>query len=109
MKIRLICRLSDANLSAVKALAKFAEVRHTENPIGFSMGIADMTDAAIYYVEHDSPDLESRTDYTIRITSKDGIRHLGNLFEALWAEATPMEDAMRKLEAQKGAASNLPA
>jgi sugar-specific transcriptional regulator TrmB len=109
VKIQLICKLSDANLSAVKALVKFAEVRHTENPIGFSMGIVDDQDAAIYYLEHDSPDLESRTDYMIRITSKDGIRHLGNLFEALWAEATPLEDAMRKLEAPKGAASNLPA
>ena len=109
VKIRVICKLSDKNLSTVKALARFAEVRHTENPIGFSMGIADDDDAAIYYVEHDSPDLESRTDYMIRVPSKDGIRHLGNLFEALWAEATPMEDAMRKLEAKKGAASNLPA
>ena len=57
----------------------------------------------------DSPDLESRVDYAIRIISEDGIRHLGNLFEALWTEATPMEDAMRKLEAPKGAAFNSPA
>ena len=109
VKIQLICRLSDANLSAVKALVKFAEVRHTENPIGFSMGIVDDEEAAIYYVEHDSPELESSSDCTIQITNKDGIRHLGNLFETLWAEATPLEDAMRKLEAPKRAASNLPA
>jgi sugar-specific transcriptional regulator TrmB len=109
VKTRLICRLSDANANAVKALAKFAEVRHTENPIGFSMGTADSTDAVIYYLGHDSLDLESRVDYAIRIISEDGIRHLGNLFEALWTEATPMEDAMRKLEAPKGAAFNSPA
>jgi hypothetical protein len=109
VKTRLICKLSATNVSAVKALVKFAEVRHTEDLIGFSLGVMDSTDAVIYYLGHDSPDLESHVDQAIRITSEEGIRHLGNLFEALWAEATPMEDAMRKLEAPKGAASNLPA
>jgi len=109
VKTRLICKLSATNVSAVKALVKFAEVRHTEDLIGFSLGVMDSTDAVIYYLGHDSPDLESRVDQAIRITSEEGIRHLGNLFEALWAEATPMEDAMRKLEAPKGAAFNSPA
>ena len=79
-------------------LAKFAEIRHTENPIGFSTGIADDGDDAIYYTEPDSEELESRTDYTIHITSREGIRHLRNLFEAPWEESIPLERQLQKYE-----------
>jgi sugar-specific transcriptional regulator TrmB len=92
VKIRAICKSSDENAREVKTLVKFAEVRHTDNPIGFSMGIVDDSDAAIYYTDPDSSELDSHTDYTIRMTSKEGIRHLGNLFEALWQESMPIED-----------------
>jgi sugar-specific transcriptional regulator TrmB len=92
VKIRAICKSSDENAREVKTLVKFAEVRHTDNPIGFSMGIVDDSDASIYYTDPDSSELDSPTDYTIRMTSKEGIRHLGNLFEALWQESTPIED-----------------
>jgi sugar-specific transcriptional regulator TrmB len=92
VKIRAICKSSDENAREVKILVKFAEVRHTDNPIGFSMGIVDDSDAAIYYADPDSSELDSHADYTIRMTSKEGIRHLGNLFEALWQESMPIED-----------------
>jgi len=92
VKIRAICKSSDENAREVKTLVKFAEVRHTDNPIGFSMGIVDDSDAAIYYTDPDSSELDSHTDYTIRMASKEGIRHLGNLFEALWQESMPIED-----------------
>jgi sugar-specific transcriptional regulator TrmB len=101
-RIRVICTFSDDNVRAVNALTKFAEVRHTDNPIGFSMGIADGSDAAIYYTDPDSAELESRTDYMIRITSKQGIRHLGNLFEALWQESMPIERLLQKYERPLG-------
>jgi sugar-specific transcriptional regulator TrmB len=108
VKIRVICTLSDANARTVRMLAKFAEIRHTDNPIGFSMGVADDLDAAIYYTDPDSDELESRTDYTIRITSKDGIRHLGTLFEALWEESIPIEALLQKYETRPSESSNLP-
>jgi len=108
VRIRVICKLSNDNAEAVKTLAKFAEVRHTDSPIGFSMGIADDTDAAIYYMDPDSPELESRTDYTIRITSKQGIRHLGNLFEALWQESIPIEELLQRDQKPAGESSNPP-
>lgn len=91
VKIRTICRLSEDNIGAVKTLASFIEIRHTDSPIGFSMGIIDDSNAAIYHTEPDSSELESRADQMIRITTKDGVRHLGNLFEALWQESTPTE------------------
>jgi len=108
VKIRMICKLSDQNATAVKALARFAEVRHTDNPIGFTLGIADDSDAGIYYMDPDSPELESRTDYTIRITSKEGIRHLGNLFEALWQESTPIGEQLERNDRLEGESSKPP-
>jgi len=97
-RIRVICRLSEDNAGEVKTIAKFAEVRCTDNSMGFSIGIVDNLDAAIYYTEPDSPVLESRADYTIRITSRQGIRHLGNLFEALWQESAPIEELLQMSE-----------
>jgi sugar-specific transcriptional regulator TrmB len=108
VKIRVICRLSDANARTIRTLAKFAEIRHTDNPIGFSMGVLDDLDAAIYYTDPDSDELESRTDQAIHITSKDGIRHLGTLFEALWEESIPIEALLQKYETRPGESSNLP-
>jgi hypothetical protein len=107
-KIRLICRLTDDNARAVKTLTKFIEIRHTDNPIGFSMGTVDDSNAAIYSTNPDNPELESRTDYTILITSKEGIRHLGNLFEALWEESIPIEGLLQKYEESPGVSSDLP-
>jgi len=107
-KIRLICRLTDDNARAVKTLAKFMEIRHTDNSIGFSMGTVDDSDGAIYSTTPDTPELKSRTDYTIVITSKDGIRHLGNLFEALWQESIPIEGLLQKYERPLGESLNLP-
>jgi sugar-specific transcriptional regulator TrmB len=107
-KIRLICRLLDDNARAVKTLAKFMEIRHTDNPIGFSMGRVDDSNAAIYSTNPDNTELESRTDYTIPITSKEGIRHLGNLFEALWEESIPIEGLLKKYEEPLGESSTPP-
>jgi hypothetical protein len=83
---------TNENAREVKYLVKFAEVRHTDNPIGFSMGIVDDSDAAIYYTDPDSSELDNHTDYTIRMTNKEGIRHLGNLFVVLWQESMPIGD-----------------
>jgi sugar-specific transcriptional regulator TrmB len=107
-KIRLICRLSDDDARAVRTLNKFMEIRHTDNPIGFSMGIVDDSNAAIYSTNPDNPELESRTDYTMPITSKEGIRHLGNLFEALWEESIPIEGLLKKYEGPLGESSTPP-
>ena len=107
-KVRAICRLSDGNIGAVKTLAKSMEVRHTDNPIGFNISVVDEFDAALYYVDPDSEELESRADYTIRITSKQGIRHIGNLFEALWEESIPIEGLLQKYEKSLGESSNPP-
>jgi len=95
-RIRVICTFSKDNAKAIRALPKYLEVRHTDETIGFTMGIVDDTDAAIYYIDPDSPGLDSRTDFTIRVSSKQGIRHLGNLFEALWKEAAPMEELLQR-------------
>jgi hypothetical protein len=100
--------LSDDNIGAVKILAKSMEVRHTDNPIGFNISVVDEFDAALYYVDPDSEELESRADYTIRITSKQGIRHIGNLFEALWEESIPIEGLLQKYETSLGESSNPP-
>jgi sugar-specific transcriptional regulator TrmB len=97
-RIRVICTFSRDNAKAIRALPKYLEVRHTDEPIGFTMGIVDDTDAAIHYIDPDSPELDSRTDFTIHISSKQGIRHLGNLFEALWKEAIPMEELLHRKE-----------
>jgi len=107
-RIRAICRLSDGNVGAVKTLARSGEIRHTDNPIGFNVSIVDDFDAALYYVDPDSEELESRADYTIRITSKQGIRHFGNLFEALWDESIPIEGLLQTYETSLGDSSNLP-
>jgi hypothetical protein len=72
------------------------------------LGIADDSDAGIYYMDPDSPELESRTDYTIRITSKEGIRHLGNLFEALWQESTPIGEQLERNDRLEGESSKPP-
>jgi hypothetical protein len=105
-KIRVICRMSDDNAREVKTIAKFAEVRCTDNSIGFSIGIVDNLDAAIYYTDPDSPVLESRADYTIRITSRQGIEHLGNMFEALWQESTPIEELPQMSEESRHESTN---
>ena len=97
-RIRIICKLSEDNAREVKTIAKFAEVRCRDNSMGFSIGIVDNLDAAIYYTDPDSPVLESRADYTIRITSRQGIQHLGNLFEALWQESAPIEELLQMSE-----------
>lgn len=108
VKIRLICKLVDHNATAVKALARFAEVRHTDNPIEFALGIADDSDAGIYYTYPDSSESSNRADYTIRITSKDGVRHLGNMFEALWTESIPIEEQLEKNGRLRGESTKMP-
>jgi hypothetical protein len=99
---------SDHNAAAVKALAKFADVRHTHNSIGFTLGIADDSDAGIYYTDPDSEELESRTDYSIHITSREGVRHLGNLFEALWEEPIPIGEQLERTERPQDGPSKAP-
>lgn len=98
VRIRVVCQLSDDNASAVKTLAKFLEVRHTDDPIGFSMGTVDDLNASIYHTDPDAPTLESRTDCMIRITSRKGVQHLAALFDALWQESVPIEDALQRYE-----------
>jgi hypothetical protein len=88
---------SDHNAAAVKAPAKFAEVRH-----------ADDSDAGIYYMDPDSEELESRTDYSIHITSREGVRHLGNLFEALWEESIPIGEQLERTERPQDGPSKAP-
>lgn len=98
VRIRVVCQLSDDNASAVKTLAKFLEVRHTDDPIGFSMGTVDDLNASIYHTDPDAPTLESRTDCMICITSRKGVQHLAALFDALWQESVPIEDALQRYE-----------
>jgi hypothetical protein len=94
--------------AAIKALAKFAEVRHTDDSIGFTLDIADDSDAGIYYTDPDSEELESRSDYSIHITSREGVRHLGNLFEALWEESIPIGEQLERTERPQDGPSKAP-
>jgi sugar-specific transcriptional regulator TrmB len=98
VKIRIIVALSEDNLEAVKKLARFMDVRHTGDTLGFSIDIVDDVNAGIYYVHRDIKDLHSHLDYSIQVTNKQGIRHIGNLFEAVWQESVPIEQAMREYE-----------
>jgi len=98
VRIQTIITLSEDSVRAAKTLAKFMELRHTNDTIGFSMDIVDDFNVALYYVQSDSEQLESHADHTIQVTSKQGIQHLGNLFNALWQEAVPLEGLMQKYE-----------
>jgi sugar-specific transcriptional regulator TrmB len=106
--IQAIITLSEDNLRAVKTLAKFMELRHTNDTIGLSMDIVDDFNVALSYVQTDSEELQSHADHTIQITSRQGIRHLGNLFNALWQESVPIEGLLQKHERPPGESSNLP-
>lgn len=76
--------------------------------LNFSSPAIDDSDAAIYYTDPDSLELENRKDYMIRITSKEGVRHLGSLFEALWQESIPIEEQLDRNERQQGESSKPP-
>jgi sugar-specific transcriptional regulator TrmB len=91
VSIRIVCGLTKDNAEAVKSLGELFEVRHTDSPIGFSFSVVDQSDAIVHHVDPDSPELESRADYSIHITNKQGVRHLATMFEMLWKEATPIE------------------
>jgi sugar-specific transcriptional regulator TrmB len=98
VKSRVIVALSEHNVEAVKKLARFMEVRHTNDTLGFSMNIVDDINAGICYVHRDIKDIESQLDFSIEVTSRQGIRHISNLFEALWQESVPMEQVMQEYE-----------
>lgn len=98
VKNRTIVALSEHNLEAVKKLARFMEVRHTNDTLGFSIDLVDDINASISYVNRDIKELESHLDFTIHITNKQGIRHISNLFEALWQESVPIEQALQEYE-----------
>ena len=94
----MIVALSEDNLEAVKEFARFMEVRHTSGTLGFSIDIVDEVNAGICYIHRDIKDLESHLDFSIQVTSRQGIRHITNLFEALWQESVPIEQAMQEYE-----------
>ena len=94
----MIVALSEDNLEAVKKLARFMELRHTNDTLGFSMDIVDDLNAGICYVHRDIRELESHLDSTIHITNRQGIRHISNLFEAVWQESVPIEQVMQEYE-----------
>jgi hypothetical protein len=60
--------------------------------------LVDDFNAGISYVDRDIRELESHLDFTIQITNRQGIRHLSNMFEALWQESVPIEQAMQEYE-----------
>jgi sugar-specific transcriptional regulator TrmB len=98
VKNRAIVRLHEHNLEAVKKLARFMELRHTNDTLGFSLDIVDDINAGICYVHRDIKELESQLDFSIQITNRQGIRHISNLFEALWQESVPIEQVMQEYE-----------
>jgi len=98
VKNRMIVALSEHNLEAVKKLARFMELRHTNDTLGFSIDIVDDINAAISYVHRDIKELESHLDYSIHVTNRQGIRHISNLFEAVWQESVPIEQVMQEYE-----------
>ena len=95
---RMIVALSEHNLEAVKKLGRFMELRHTNDMLGFSIDIVDDINAAISYVHRDIRELESHLDYSIHVTNRQGIRHISNLFEAIWQESVPIEQVMQECE-----------
>ena len=94
----MIVALSEHNLEAVKKLARFMELRHTNDTLGFSIDIVDDTNAGICYVHRDIKELESQLDFSIQITNRQGIRHISNLFEAVWQESVPIEQVIQEYE-----------
>ena len=94
----MIVALSEHNLEAVKKLARFMELRHTNDTLGFSVDIVDDINAGISYVHRDIKELESHLDYSIQVTSREGIRHISNLFEAVWQESLPIKQVMQEYE-----------
>jgi len=98
VRSRMIVALSEHNLEAVKKLARFMELRHTNDTLGFSIDIVDDINAAISYVHRDIKELESHLDYSIHVTSRQGIRHISNLFEAIWQESAPIEQVIQEYE-----------
>jgi sugar-specific transcriptional regulator TrmB len=108
VKSRAIVVLSEHNLEAVKKLARFMEVRHTDETVGFSMDIVDDVNAGISYVHRDIKDIESQLDFSIHVTNRQGIRHISNLFEALWKESVPIEQAMERFEKDSTESQSLP-
>jgi sugar-specific transcriptional regulator TrmB len=98
VKSRMIVALSEHNLEAVRKLARFMEMRHTNDTLGFSIDIVDDVNAEISYVHRDIKDLESHLDFSIHVTNRQGIERIGNLFEALWQESVPIEQAIQEYE-----------
>jgi hypothetical protein len=98
VKDRMIVASSEHNVEAVKKLARFMELRHTNDTLGFSIDIVDDINAAISYVHRDIKELESHLDYSIHVTNRQGIRHIGNLFEAVWQESVPIEQVTQEYE-----------
>jgi sugar-specific transcriptional regulator TrmB len=106
VKNRMIVALSEENLEAVKKLARFMELRHTNNTLGFSIDIVDDINAEISYVHQDIKELKSHLDYSIHVTSREGIRHISNLFEAVWQESVPVEQVMQEYERHRTESQN---
>ena len=98
VKNRMIVALSEHNLEAVKKLARFMELRHTNDTLGFSIDIVDDINAGISYVHRDIKELESHLDYSIQVTNRQGVRHISNLFEAVWQESVPIEQVIQEYE-----------
>ena len=98
VKNRMIVALSEHNLEAVKKLARFMEVRHMNYTLGFIIDLVDDINASIGYVSRDVKELESHRDFAIHITNRQGVGHISNLFEALWQESVPIEQAMQEYE-----------
>jgi sugar-specific transcriptional regulator TrmB len=109
VKGRMIVALSEENQEAVKKFAGFMEVRNTtKGTLGFSFDIVDEVNAEICYVHQDIKDLDSRLDFAIQVTSREGIRHISNLFDVLWEESVPIEQAMQEYRKHLGESPSRP-
>jgi len=96
-KTRSLCHITRTNLAAVTEICRFTEVRHTEASPCLGFAVLDESDAAIQYIESDTPSNRCPSDMSVYIRNPDAVRGLLGLFNLMWEHSIPAEVRIRKL------------
>lgn len=98
VKMQMICHVSKENRAAIKELSRYVEIRHTETPFAFGVGILDESEAILNYIYPDSPSLQSSaTDIAICTTDTTMIRNMLEMFNYVWSQSKPLDDRLREI------------
>lgn len=95
--IRTLCQITRENVEIVKRLSEFSDVRHTEASTGVGIAVLDESEAALTYVQDDTPSVKCVTDVSVHTTDPKTICRLAELFNILWKSSTRADIKIREL------------